>query len=294
MILPQKTRFYPWKPAAWLKVSGEDAPGFLQGQFTNDIRNMLPGNGLYGLWLNQKGKVLADSFVVPTAGERGFWVGSYFSTAVAIRERLEAYIVADDVSVEDESEGWMGVSLLGDGIGEWLAGEPREGVCFRGRRSSQESWEWVFPGSLWKTVRAGIEGAREVDTLELERLRVEALIPSIPADIGPGDLPNEGRLEADAISSTKGCYLGQEVMARIKSRGVVRRQLFRVAGPGAAPPVPTALWHAGALAGQLRSAVPNAGTEGFTGLAILQTRLPKPFPELALSAGARPAVRVLA
>jgi folate-binding protein YgfZ len=142
-------------------------------------------------------------------------------------------------------------------------------------------------------VRVGLSLGRELDAHEVERLRIEALIPSIPADLGPGDLPNEGRLEADAISSTKGCYLGQEVVARIRSRGVARRLLFRVAGAGSPPAVPAGLWHAGAPAGQLRTVSPNPGADGFTGLAMLQTRLPKPLPELALCPGGGPEVRVL-
>jgi folate-binding Fe-S cluster repair protein YgfZ len=64
---------FRWRPAAWLRVSGEDAGTFLQGQFTNELRSVGTG-GIYGLWLNHKGKVLADSFVLPRAADAGeFW-----------------------------------------------------------------------------------------------------------------------------------------------------------------------------------------------------------------------------
>ena len=70
---------FPWRPTAWLRVSGDDAASFLQGQFTNDLRALVPGKGVYGLWLNHKGRVLADSFVLQGAGGE-FWVsGALFS-----------------------------------------------------------------------------------------------------------------------------------------------------------------------------------------------------------------------
>ena len=92
-------------------------------------------------------------------------------------------------------------------------------------------------------------------------------IPSVPGDIGPADLPNEGGLEADAISYSKGCYLGQEVMARIKSLGRVRRTLVRVTGTVAPPAVPAGLWQGERREGELRSAAPTPG--GFDGLALV-------------------------
>jgi hypothetical protein len=102
----------------------------------------------------------------------------------------------------------------------------------------------------------------------LERLRIEAGVPAVPRDIGPEDLPNEGELEVDAISYTKGCYLGQEVMARLKSMGQVRRKLVRVTGTGSISlGLPAALFADGKKVGELRSAVPTG--EGFFGLAMI-------------------------
>jgi folate-binding protein YgfZ len=102
---------------------------------------------------------------------------------------------------------------------------------------------------------------------EMERLRITAAIPAVPADLGPGDLPNEGGLEATALSYTKGCYLGQEVMARLKSMGQVRRHLLRVRGTGAVPSLPSPLFHGERRVGELRSAAEDA--EGFVGLALV-------------------------
>ena len=96
----------------------------------------------------------------------------------------------------------------------------------------------------------------------MERDRIAAGIPAVPQDVGPGDLPNEGGLEDAAISTTKGCYLGQEIMARLKTRGRLRRRLTRVRGTGSVPALPAVLWQAGRKAGELRSAAPEKNGGG--------------------------------
>ena len=254
--------FFRWKPAAWLRVTGADAPTFLQGQCTQDLRQLSPGAGTYTLWLTVKGKVLADSFVVRgAAGE--WWIGSYASPAALLRERLEAFIIADDVTIEDLTSSWSGVSWLGEAPSQVPAGV----VAFPGRRTAEGNVEWVFPETSAATVGPAFAGRAESTAAEMERIRILAGIPSVPRDIGPTDLPNEGGLEHGAISYTKGCYLGQEVMARLHAMGQVRRQLRRVRGAGPVPVDHTPV-HAGArAAGDVRSAAPDDG--GFVALALL-------------------------
>ncbi len=292
MNFPSTAAFYRYRPAAWLRVTGADAAGFLQGQFTNDLSQVKEGSAVYGLWLDQKGKVLADSFI----GRKGadeFWLASVASSGAAIRGRLESFIIADDVVVEDGPEG-SAVALLGEGAGEWLASVPRPGVYYRGRRSAGENWEWIFPLSAAAEVSTALTGARELDFAAVERRRILDGIPAVPVDIGSGDLPNEGGLEAAAISYTKGCYLGQEVMARLKSKGRIRRRLRRVAGPGPAPALPAPLWQGGAKAGELRSAVSDEAGGGFVGLALLSlAALREDAPLSFSSAGTAPAIGLL-
>ena len=280
MEISRAWQFSEAKIGALLRVTGEDAASFLQGQFTNELRGLAAGGGVYGLWLNQKGKVLADSFVARDTAQGGYWVVSYFSPAAGLRQRLEDYIIADDVVVEDLTEEWMTVSLLGSGVGAWFAHEARVGFGFPGRRTKEENAMWIFPRAERERVRAQLAGWREIDAAELEQRRIAAGIPAVPADIGPGDLPGEGGLEAGAISYTKGCYLGQEVMARLKSMGQVRRRLRRVHGPGAARKLPAPLWQEGRQVGELRSAV--ATENGFTGLAMLSLINLRPDLPLAL------------
>ncbi|HEY4248441.1 MAG TPA: folate-binding protein [Lacunisphaera sp.] len=272
-----------FRPPTWLKITGEDVFGFLQGQFTNDLKGP-PGSATYGLWLNQKGKVLADSHVLRES-ENQFRVLSDYSSAATIVQRLEQYIIADDVVIEDQTDEVRGLVVRQNETGgELLAArlgalpDPGKfsqidgGWIFRGRRSASENYEIIGSETVvaeWQK-RLLAAGGTEVGPEEMELARISSGIPSVPQDIGPGDLPNEAGLEQEAISFTKGCYLGQEVMARLKNLGQVRRHLQRVRGEGPAPKMGTPLFQGEKKAGEIRSAVSSG--EGFVALAML-TRL---------------------
>lgn len=280
--------FFRWKPAAWLRVTGADSFSFLQGQISNDLRGMKPGSAVYGLWLNHKGRVLADSFVV-RAGEEDFWLGSYFSSAATLRERLEAYIIADDVSIEDETGLWEGITLLGTSTPPAPAGA----VSFAGRRGGAPSLEMVFPAKCRAEMETLVAGERALEAGKMERRRIVAGVPSVPSDIGPNDLPHEGGLDAEAVSYTKGCYLGQEVMARLKSMGQVRRRLMRVRGEGGEPATPVELFQGERKIGELRSVA--ADGDGFVGHALVTLLNFRADTPLTFSTGGGPvrAVEVL-
>lgn len=304
MKFPPATIIHEWRPACWLRITGEDAANFLQGQFSNELRGLPEGGAAYGLWLTLKGKVLADSFVVrgvSAGGAAAFWVGSYFSSSVVIRERLEGYVIADDVVMEDFTADWAGLALLGETLGAPRSANPvggdggdAEGVMFPGRRGGQAGVEWVFPVTQRAKVRAQVVGLSEVDVEDMARRRIAAGVPAVPTDIGPGDLPGEGGLEGAAISYTKGCYLGQEVMARLKSMGQVRRRLIRVTGAGGEGPgeLPAALFAGERKVGELRSAVRD-GAGGWIGLAMVSLLQVEGTTVLAFAADAAPVVRLV-
>lgn len=272
-----KDSFYRWSPAACLRVSGEDALTFLQGQFTNDLQQAKSDGATYGLWLNQKGKVLADSFVLKSSATEA-WIVSYFSSAAVIRERLEAYIIADDVVIEDVTASTRGLTVFGPV--EFAVGAPA--WSFRGRRTREASMEIIFPAEMASAVNAKLAGKSELTAAQMEQWRIEAGIPAVPADIGPADLPNEGGLETEAISYTKGCYLGQEVMARLKNLGQVRRRLLRVHGRGELPARLAPVYQAARKVGDLRSAVRDGA--GWNGFALVSLVALKREAGLALAA----------
>ena len=286
MNLTPPKRLYRWQPAAVLRVSGEDSLTFLQGQFTNDLHQAGNAGAVYGLWLNQKGKVLADSFVRKVSASEA-WIVSYFSPASVIRERLEAYIIADDVVIEDVTAAMSGVSLAGVVTPAELA-LSGAAWAFLGRREREVHTEIIFPVGDAPALDEKLRGGTALGLEDMERRRIAAGIPAVPVDIGPVDLPNEGGLETEAISYTKGCFLGQEVMARLKSMGQVRRRLLKVRGAGEIPPRPTALFQGDRRVGELRSAVRD-GAE-WIGLAMISLVQLRREDGLSLEAGGAAAV----
>lgn len=262
----EKFRLLEHQPKAVLRVRGEDSAIFLQGQFTNDLK-IDSGKLAYGLWLTQKGKVLADSYVL-RVGENEFLVISESSPAEVIYQRLEQYIIADDVLISDETERFSALTIWGEEkstLLRVLGALPERGhfvsngqvLVFLGRESSDHAWVVVGPAAEVATCSAalGQAGFQMIDSVMAERMRIAAGIPAVPRDIGAMDLPNEGGLETVAISYTKGCYLGQEVMARLKNLGQVRRRLQVMRGAGSPPAYLAPLYQGSVKVGEIRSAV---------------------------------------
>lgn len=237
------------------------------------------GSAAYGLWLTQKGKVLADSTVL-RSGANEFRVVSFSVPAAVLKERIESYLIADEVTVLDESSQWARFALWGESAGAALATvlggvpavgqftETKAGIGLRGRIAAG-SFELLVPaataGAVAQQLRSS--GAQPGEGDAAVRERILAGIPAIPADIGANDLPNEGGLDEVAISYTKGCYLGQEVMARLKNLGQVRRYLHVIRGPGPAPAPSAALYQGAKKVGDVRSVAINGN--GFVAMAML-------------------------
>ena len=113
----------------------------------------------------------------------------------------------------------------------------------------------------------------------------------MPPDLGPGDLPNEGGLDASAVSYTKGCYLGQEVMSRLKNLGRVRRRLHVVTGAGVPPLMHAPVFQQNKKVGEIRTTAPTA--EGFVALAMLSLAGLDTSAGLSTGAGETPALQIL-
>ncbi len=284
--------YFDYRPAACLRVTGEDALGFLQGQFTQELRPERASAVAYGLWLNQKGRVVADSYVL-RAGGGVWWILSFGSSGTAIKERLEAYVIADDVTIEDRTAAWSGRFLVGPEGEAWLRARMGEGLpaagawaaldggwVFRGRRGAAVGCEWWSDRPMPKA-----DGLAPLSTAVVEYLRIEAGVPAVPGDLGAEDLPNEAGLEGEAISYSKGCYLGQEVMARLKAMGRVRRRLLRVrASTMIDLALPAPLFQNGKKVGELRSVAASPGG-GSVGLAMCTLLALAPDRALTLAPG---------
>ena len=197
---------------AVVRVTGEDAAAFLQGQCSADLRGVALADAL---WLNRKGRVLAHTVIAKEADGSHLLLCPHLAAAELIAI-VTANVIADDVVATDESTLWQ----------KWIAwgAEPANAdvKAFASKRFGVDAWDVLTP------VAAAAPG--ELASLaELDALRVAAGVPAVPADCGANEFPQESGLDA-WVSYTKGCYLGQEVMARIQSMGSLRRILRRVSG----------------------------------------------------------------
>ncbi len=240
-------------------VRGRDAPRFLHGMVTNEVRELEIGQGNYAFLLDVHGHVLADLRVLRLEAET-FWLECEPQSSAVIYQALERHIIADVVELEDRQaqmaclglEGPCAREILSEAIGfdppqmhslEHLSLEDLPVRLVRASLIGGDGYGvFCYPDqlvNLWrKIVEAGAAlGLRPVGFQALEVCRIEAGIPRYGADITEKTLPQEtGQMQA--ISFTKGCYIGQEVVERIRSRGHVNRKLVGlfVEGPPDLPP----------------------------------------------------------
>lgn len=224
---------------ALVAVRGGDRRNWLDGMLTRDIANLAAGQAAYALALTRQGRIVSDLFVL--AFEQHFWLDLPAAAEAETIAHLQRFIVADDVSLEGANAraAWQRFTVEGpgaeaalrqsiaappaagrvascklDGAQMWLAG-----YGFTG----QPAWQIFAPPSVASAVRAKLcaaAGVVEVDAAALECLRIENGVPRFGAELDGSVLPAEARLER-AIATDKGCYTGQEVVARMQSRGRV-------------------------------------------------------------------------
>jgi folate-binding protein YgfZ len=290
---------------AVLEVHGADRVAFLQGQLTNDVTALASDAArasCQALALTREGRIVAELRVI--ARRESFWLETDASTCVAARERLEKYVVADDVTITDVSdafarfavEGPRAVALLAEasGVPLEIASDAVADATIGGVAVVAAGWS-VLGGAGVQIfaprpraedvaarlrAAAGTLGAVAGDAASLETLRIEAGVPRAGAEIGPDTLPAELHLVERAVSFTKGCFTGQEVVTRMHSRGRVGHVLvgLRLSGSGSVAPGST-LSRDGARAGVVTS-VALSPTCGPIALAIVRKGCDEPGIEL--------------
>jgi folate-binding protein YgfZ len=216
------------RDAAVLDIGGDDRVEFLQGQLTQQVRGLSVGEARETAALSPKGKLL---FVARLVGlpDRIRLLLSLASRSTAL-DHLRKFAAFQKVTVSDRSEEVARIGLYGP------RPAPPGALALSGL--AEFAAEWLVPASD----RAGIcrrlerEGSVEVDVDTAEILRVEAGRPRFGLDIDGTNLPDEAGL-ATAISATKGCYVGQEIVARRRTYGRLNRRLVGFRFPDG--PVPT-------------------------------------------------------
>ena len=211
---------------AKMLLTGAGAPEFLQGQVTNDVEGLSPGEGCYAAFLNPKGKLRADVRVL--ALDEGLWLDSEGYAKQVVDWVIDSFSVGLDVRREDLTRSRAILSLVGPAARESLDVAPPE----------DEHAHVPGEHGLYVATDLGVDvicedgdavraalGIEEVLFDVAEVLRVESGRPRMGLDMDNTTIPEEASLNERAVSFTKGCYVGQETVARLHYRGKPNRHL---------------------------------------------------------------------
>jgi folate-binding protein YgfZ len=212
-----------------LVVSGPEAAEYLQGQLTNDTEAIAPGEWIYAALLDRKGHMQADMRVLRPGEGPDLWLDIEPEGLAAATRHLQMYKIGREVDVRDESEDHTLFSLIGPRATEFARAvestplRPAEGV------------DLIVPAAERDGVREALlaAGAVEVSPEAAEIIRIEAGRPRFGAEMGTATMPAEAGIVEQAVSFTKGCYIGQETVARLHYKGRPNRHLrgLRFSGP---------------------------------------------------------------
>jgi folate-binding protein YgfZ len=295
-----------------LCLTGADRARFLHGQVTNDILALRPGDTSYAALVTAKGKLVSDLNVVCLPDELLLDLEPGFTTAV--RERLEKFIIADDVQVIDVTPHYGLLSVLGPKAGDVLekagvvpsplpaTGQARQVVdsvlgelcCANHARGAAAGFDLYFPVAsgaslierLFREAVASGGGLAGWNALEL--VRIEAGQPRLGQDMDETHLAPETGLETRAISYAKGCYIGQEVIARIRTYGQVAKALRGLVLPGdldVLPPKGARLFHGEREVGFVTSAIRSPALQQTIALGYVRKEHNAVGTELTLESG---------
>lgn len=219
---------FNFKQGAWfdlssrvkLRITGADRLRFLNGQISNDLRKATADAAIQASVLNAKGKLNADIFI-STEGD-SFLLDAEPELREELPARIDRYIIADDVQIEDVTERFGIFHTTGES--SWTAPKPMRNV--RANRFGCAGWDVWFEQPEHERVRQDL-AAHFVfgDEESAEIFRIEQGIPRWGRELTDQIIPNEANLEVSSIDYAKGCYIGQEVISRMKMSGQTNKRL---------------------------------------------------------------------
>jgi len=227
-----------------LVVSGPEAAEYLQGQLTNDTEAIAPGDGCYAALLDRKGHMQGDMRVLRPGGEPDLWLDTEPEALEAIRRHLGMYKIGRQVEVGDVSAERAILSLIGPRAVEVAGSAPLpENACEEATVGGAKCLAVGTPDGIDLFVETAerdrvlaallAAGAVEVSPEAAEILRIESGRPRFGAEMGTETMPAEAGIVEQTISFTKGCYIGQETVARLHYKGKPNRHLrgLRLSAP---------------------------------------------------------------
>ena len=315
-----------------IAVGGDDRASYLQGLLTNDIEALSSGQGCYAAYLTPQGRMLADLQVLNLGDE--LLLDVHHTVTAMLVDRLRSFVFTEDVTIEDRTTRWAAFGLHGPesarvvsavvrpdgGDGSAAVGADELGAYpeYRHRvghfegvpvvtARSDETGEVGFILYADAGVRVALgdalarAGATELDAATFDLLRVEAGRPAFPADMNQETIPLEAGIEDRAISMSKGCYVGQEVIIRILHRGqgrVGRRLVGICFEPHGEPPavgatlttpggVHSQIGADGQSVGAITSSLRSPALDRPIALGYVKRQLAEPGTELVATDGER-------
>lgn len=249
---------------ARIRVSGEDRARLLHALTTNHIQKLLPGHGCYAFFLSAQGRILADAnlLIFP----EHILIDSDPATRESLYAHIDHYIIADDVTLADETASTFCLGVEGPQaesvLGRWMAPAPENDFAHAGWNDlavARISWTGEPGYRLFGPVerKRAVEEELYLPTAsaeDAEIVRIEHGIARFGKEILPTTLPAETALD-HAVHANKGCYIGQEIVERVRSRGHVNKRLVMLEVEGSRPRAPgTRVFALGKDVGEITSA----------------------------------------
>jgi tRNA-modifying protein YgfZ len=273
-----------------IELRGSDRQSFLHNFCSNDIKSLQPGRGCEAFVTSIKGRILGH--VVVSAADSALWLDSVPGAGEGLTAHLDTYLITEDVEIADRTAEIGPLCLVGPASAAWLRersvavddlplwgqrDEMLEGIEVIVRRvgfTLADAFELVVSHQQRPqlhnaiTARGLPPGSRD----EFESLRIEAGFPHYGIDLSEENIAQEAGRNEQAISFTKGCYLGQEPIARLDAMGHTNRQLCRLKVEGDVPPRDAAVrTREGAAAGRITSAARAPDGKGSVALGMLKS-----------------------
>ena len=292
---------YDLSGRAKIALSGGDRVRWLNGMVTNNIRDLAQGHGVYAFLLNPQGHILGDLYAYNRADS--LMVDTDQTQLEKLLATFDHYIIMDDVEIANVSDKITAIGIAGPKLREVLGAAGFEitelqtlqfvdltwqnvaVTLVRGDNSMVEGYELWLPPDRVTALRDALmkAGATAAGTTTLELLRIAAGIPRYGQDIRERDLPQETEQQR-ALNFSKGCYIGQEIVERIRSRGNVHRKFTGFEVHGTLPAVGAKIQADGRDIGEITSvaSLPLAGGERPVALGYIRREIATPGKQFQL------------
>jgi hypothetical protein len=259
---------------AVIAVAGEDRQAFLQGLVSNDTAKVSADRAIYATLLTAQGRFLFDLFLAEHGGR--YLVDCSAPRRAELVKRLSMYRLRSKVTIADADADWVTALVFGDGAsaalglsgGAGAATSIGGGVAYVDPRLPDLGVRLILPRATARAALEGLSAAEDADGAAYHRLRIGLGVPDAARDLTPEKsiLLENGFDELDAIDWQKGCYMGQELTARTRYRGLVRKRLLPVRIEGTPPTPGTPLMLGDQELGEMR----GASADGTLGLAMIR------------------------